>query len=262
MKKIGIIGYGWLGSRIAASLSNRYEIYATTTTVEKAKELSDKGVYAQRVNFPDYQLSEAYPKWEALESIDVLIVTIPISEKSCCISSLYNRIQNLSAFIGDFKGQMFLMSSTGVYPDMPKEFHEEDVPVEKVLGERMVKNKYPQVNILRLGGLMGDNRLLKNYNVANLDFAVNHIHYKDIAGILSKMIENGTKAGLYNVTAPLHPAKFQVIDAQENKENGEEVTEVKGKVVLSSKLVSELGYVFEYPDPRGFHLDPNSKHHF
>jgi hypothetical protein len=45
-------------------LSNRYEIYATTTTVEKAKELSDKGVYAQGVNFPDYQLSEAYPKWK------------------------------------------------------------------------------------------------------------------------------------------------------------------------------------------------------
>jgi Leu/Phe-tRNA-protein transferase len=67
------------------------------------------------------------------------------------------------------------------------------------------------------------------------------------------MIENGTKAALYNVTAPLHPAKFQVIDAQKNKENGEEVTEVKGKVVLSSKLVSELGYVFEYPDPRKFH---------
>jgi hypothetical protein len=98
---------------------------------------------------------------EALESLDVLIITIPISEKSCCISSLYNRIQNLSAFIGDFKGQMFLMSSTGVYPDMPKEFHEEDVPVEKVSGERMVKNKYPQVNILRLGGLMGITGFLK-----------------------------------------------------------------------------------------------------
>ncbi|WP_336960514.1 hypothetical protein [Chryseobacterium contaminans] len=255
MKKVGIIGYGWLGARIAASLSNTYKIYTTTTTVEKAEELNAKGVHAMVVNFPDYQLSEPYPKWEALENIDVLIITIPISEKSCCVSSLYNRIRNLSSFIGDFTGQMFLMSSTGVYPDTEKEFTEIDVPVEKISGERMVRNKYPQVNILRLGGLMGDNRLLKNYNVSNLDFAVNHIHYKDIAGIISKMIENGTGKCLYNVTAPLHPSKAQVINAQNNRDHGEEVTEVKGKVILSSKLVSELGYIFQYPDPRKFHLN-------
>ncbi|BAP31327.1 uncharacterized protein CHSO_2290 [Chryseobacterium sp. StRB126] len=255
MKKVGIIGYGWLGARITESISDQYEIYTTTTTVEKADELNTKGIYAVVANFPDYQLTEPYPKWQAMENLDVLIVTIPISEKSCCVSSLYNRIQNLSSFIGDFKGQLFLMSSTGVYPDISKELSEEDIPVEKVSGERMVRNKYPQVNILRLGGLMGGNRLLKNYNIANLDFAVNHIHYKDIAGILLKMIENGTKTGLYNVTAPIHPAKFQVLNAQKNiAENREEETEIKGKIILSSKLISELGYVFEYPDPRFFHL--------
>ena len=148
---------------------------------------------------------------------------------------------------------MFLMSSTGVYPDISKEFVEEDVPLENVSGERMLKNKYPQLNILRLGGLMGDNRLLKNYNVSNLDHAVNHIHYADISGIISEMIEKKTQSELYNVTAPIHPAKSQVINAQKNIAN-DEVFEVKGKKVLSSKLVSELGYIFQYPDPRTFHL--------
>lgn len=253
MKKIGIIGYGWLGARISASISDQYEIYATTTTVEKANELNAEGTHAIVASFPDYQLSESYPQWEAVKNLDVLIITIPISEKSCCVSSLYNRIQNLSSFIGDFKGQMFLMSSTGVYPDTEKEFTEIDVPVENVSGERMVRNKYPQVNILRLGGLMGDNRLLKNYNVSNLDFAVNHIHYKDIAGIFLKMIEKGTERCLYNVTTPLHPSKAHVINTQRNIENGEESVEVKGKKILSSKLVSELGYIFQYPDPRKFH---------
>lgn len=254
MKKVGIIGCGWLGARIATSISDQYELYATTTTVEKAKELNAKDIHAVVAIFPDYQLSEVYPKWEMIESLDVVIITIPISEKSCCVSSLYNRIQNLSSFIGDFKGQMFLMSSTGVYPDIEKEFTEIDVPAEKNSGERMVKNRYPQVNILRLGGLMGDNRLLKNYNVSNLDFAVNHIHYKDIAGVLLKMMENGTEKCLYNVIAPLYPSKSQVINAQKNIENGEEPKEVKGKKILSSKLVSELGYIFQYPDPRKFHL--------
>lgn len=253
MKKIGIIGYGWLGERLASSLSGKYTLSATTTTENKADELNNKGINAVTASFPDYQLAEPFSQWEEIKNIDVLIITIPVSEKSCCVSSLYNRIQNLSAFIGDFKGQMFLMSSTGVYPDLPKEFTEEDVPLEKVSGERMLRNKYPQLNILRLGGLMGDNRFLKNYNVGNLDHAVNHIHYADIGGIISEMIGKEADAKIYNVTAPIHPAKSQVINAQKNIVDDDEF-EVKGKKVLSSKLVSELNYVFQYPDPRTFHL--------
>lgn len=253
MKKIGIIGYGWLGERLASSLSGKYTLSATTTTENKADELNNKGINAVTASFPDYQLAEPLSQWEEIKNIDVLIITIPVSEKSCCVSSLYNRIQNLSALIGDFKGQMFLMSSTGVYPDLPKEFTEEDVPLEKVSGERMLRNMYPQLNILRLGGLMGDNRLLKNYNVGNLDHAVNHIHYADIGGIISEMIGKEADAKIYNVTAPIHPAKSQVINAQKNIVDDDEF-EVKGKKVLSSKLVSELNYVFQYPDPRTFHL--------
>ncbi|MGX5683438.1 NAD-binding protein [Chryseobacterium cucumeris] len=253
MKKIGIIGYGWLGERLASSLSGKYNLSATTTTENKAEDLNNRGINAVVASFPDYQLTEPLSQWQEIKNMDVLIITIPVSEKSCCVSSLYNRIQNLSAFIGDFKGQMFLMSSTGVYPDVSRDFTEEDIALVSVSGERMLRNKYPQLNILRLGGLMGDNRLLKNYNVSNLDHAVNHIHYADISGIISEMIEQKTESKLYNVTAPIHPAKSQVINAQKNLLDAEEF-EVKGKKVLSSKLVSELNYVFQHPDPRTFHL--------
>ncbi|MGI9583468.1 NAD-binding protein [Chryseobacterium sp. RRHN12] len=253
MKEIGIIGYGWLGERIASVLSGKHKLSVTTTTEDKLRILHSKGIHAVVASFPDYQLSEPVSRWEEIKDMDVLIITIPVSEKSCCVSSLYNRIQNLSAFIGDFKGQMFLMSSTGVYPDIAKEFTEEDVPFEKVSGERMLRSKYPQLNILRLGGLMGDNRLLKNYNVGNLDHAVNHIHYADISGIISEMMEQKAEAKLYNVTAPIHPAKSQVINAQKDIPDEEEF-EVKGKKIISSKLVSELDYVFLHPDPRKFHL--------
>lgn len=253
MKKIGIIGYGWLGERLASSLSRKYTLATTTTTESKVNLLNNKGIHAVMASFPDYQLTEPLSQWGEVKNMEVLIITIPVSEKSCCVSSLYNRIQNLSAFIGDFKGQMFLMSSTGVYPDIAKEFTEEDVPLEKISGERMLRNKYPQLNILRLGGLMGDNRLLKNYNVGNLDHAVNHIHYADISRIISEMIKQKSESKLYNVTAPVHPAKSQVINAQKNLLDEEEF-EVKGKKVLSSKLVSELNYTFQYPDPRSFHL--------
>ncbi|MBV8326555.1 hypothetical protein [Chryseobacterium sp.] len=253
MKKIGIIGCGWLGIRIAALMADEYDIYTTATTQENADALNARGFNASAAVFADYQRTSPYPEWYVINELDAVIITIPISDKTCCVSSLYNRLQNLSSFIGDFKGQIFLMSSTGVYPDISQEFTEKDVPLEEVSGERMMKNKYPQINILRLGGLMGDNRLLKNYNVSNLDFAVNHIHYADIAAAISEMIKKGTQSELYNVTAPVHPTKEQVIKAQKNLPYHEEEA-AKGKKILSSKLSSDLNFIFQYPDPTFFHL--------
>ncbi|GEN70907.1 hypothetical protein [Chryseobacterium lathyri] len=256
MKKIGIIGCGWLGSRIADSMSGQYKIYATTTTKNKADELSSKGFNTSVASFPDFQLEEKVIPWTEIKDIDVLIITIPISGKSCCASSLYNRVQHLFSFIGDFKGQIFVMSSTGVYPDIPGEYAEENLSSDHVQGERMIKGKYPQVNILRLAGLMGDNRLLKNYNISNLEAPVNHIHYEDICRVIKKMIETGSEGKLYNVTAPEHPSKAQVINAQQNLKSSEEtVTIGEGKIILSSKLISELDFIFKYPDPRAFHLN-------
>jgi nucleoside-diphosphate-sugar epimerase len=253
MKKIGIIGCGWLGSRLAEKLSERFEIYTTTTTSDKSENFISKGFNPTIISFMDYQLSKKIMQWEVASDLDVLIITVPLSEKSCCISSLFNRVQNLSSFIGNFKGQLFLMSSTGVYPDSIKEFTEDDLSLENVSGERMIKGIYPQVNILRLAGLMGDERLLCNYDVSNLDLSVNHIHYADISSVIEKMIEQQLQSKIYNVVAPLHPSKAEVINTQKNIPFSNEC-EPKGRIISSSKLVSELDFVFKYPDPRYFHL--------
>lgn len=256
MKKIGIMGCGWLGTRIAASMLGRYNIYTTATTKDKTEELSSQGFNASLASFPDYQLEEKIKQWNEIHGMDAVIITVPLSGKSCCASSLYNRIQHLLSFIGDFKGQMFVMSSTGVYPDLPGEYTEESLSVESVQGERLIRNQYPQANILRLAGLMGDNRLLKNYNITNLKAPVNHIHYKDICWVIEQMIEKGSEGKLYNVVAPQHPSKGQVMNAQKDMPSSEEKEIVsEGKVILSSKLVSELGFIFEYPDPTTFHLN-------
>ncbi|CEJ71700.1 hypothetical protein BN1195_04050 [Chryseobacterium oranimense G311] len=252
MKKTGIIGCGWLGSKIADSMSGKYQIYTTATTKDKLESLSAKGFNASLAVFPDFQLEKKIKEWSEIKDLNILIITIPLSGKSCCASSLYNRIQHIFSFIGDFKGQMFVMSSTGVYPDMPGEYAEESISSDKVPGERMIRNKYPQANILRLAGLMGDNRLLKNYNVSNLDAPVNHIHYEDICRVIERMIERGLEGKLYNVAAPQHPSKAQVINTQKNLPFPEEAM-ADGKIILPSKLMSELDFVFKYPDPCKFH---------
>lgn len=254
MKRVGIVGCGWLGYRIAERLYGQYAVYTTTSSQDKVDDLTSKGFNPTVVRFSDDNITSHLHRWAAISNLDVVIITVPFSERNL----LTNRFQNLFSFIGDFQGQLFYMSSTSVYPNAEHEYVEEDVNPSNVFGERTIKEKYPQINILRLAGLMGDQRLLRNYNITNLDQAVNHIHYTDICSVIQLMMERQLSSKLYNVVAPMHPAKAEVINAQNGHEYATE-SEVKGKIVSSLKLHTELGFFFEYPDPMYFHLPPRMK---
>lgn len=251
MKKLGIIGCGWLGSHIAERLSDRYEIFATTTTESKIDELQSKGYNVTLASFPD-EINAEMKEWEAVLGLDVIIVTIPFSGTRGLQISMKDRQENLLKFLGDYKGQLFLMSSTGVYPDTEKEFTEDDKSAKEVESEGFILEKFPQTNILRLAGLMGDQRLLKNYNISNLDLLVNHIHYADICSVIEKILDNHSRSKVYNVVAPIHPNKEEVINAQKGLPyDGERRT--TGRTISPAKLIEELDFEFQYPDPRFFH---------
>ncbi|KQT17555.1 hypothetical protein ASG31_09135 [Chryseobacterium sp. Leaf404] len=252
MKKLGIIGCGWLGSHIAERLSSQYQIFATTTTESKFEEFKSKGYQATLVNFPN-ELDAEMKEWEAAKDLDAIIISVPFSGIRGVQIPMNEKRENLLNFLGDFKGQLFLMSSTGVYAQEDREFTEDDQPAKDVESESFIIEKFPVTNILRLAGLMGGDRLLKNYNVSGLDQLVNHIHYADIASVIEKMLENNSESKVYNVVAPIHPNKEQVINAQKSMPyNGERTT--VGRTISPEKLISDLDFEFQYPDPRYFHL--------
>ncbi|ANF52139.1 hypothetical protein A0O34_17160 [Chryseobacterium glaciei] len=252
MKKIGIIGCGWLGGHIAERLSGQYEIFVTITSPSKVEDLTSKGYHTTLVDFPN-DLSETMTEWEVAPQLDAVIITVPFAGVRGAEIPLQGKAQNLLTFLGDYKGQLFLMSSTGVYPETEKEFTEDDRSADDVPSESVIKSIFPHVNILRLAGLMGDQRLLKNYNISNLDLLVNHIHYADICSVVEKMLNNQSQSKVYNVVAPVHPNKEEIINAQKDLPySGERTT--KGRTISSAKLISELDFEFEYPDPRYFHL--------
>lgn len=252
MKKLGIIGLGWLGKHIAERLSEQYAIYATTTSASKAAELQNKGYHMTLADFPDKMETNIKP-WSILTELDAVVVTIPFSGIRGAQISMKWRQENLLLFLDHYKGQLFLMSSTGVYPQSDQDFTEDDMPVEAVDSETFLRKKFPQTNILRLAGLMGDQRLLKNYNISNLDQPVNHIHYKDIVRLIEKMLKQGSASKLYNVVAPMHPSKQAVINAQKGLSYDGE-TFPKGRTISAGHLINELDFEFRYPDPRYFHL--------
>ena len=251
MKNLGIIGFGWLGNHIADRLSNRYKIFATTTTPTKAQDLNTKGYHATLVSFPE-TIDTQMQAWEAAKDLDAIIISVPFSGIRGAQIPMNDKRQNLLNFLGDYKGQLFLLSSTGVYPETEQDFIEEDKPALEVESENFILEKFPQTNIMRLAGLMGDNRLLKNYNISNLDMLVNHIHYADICSVFEKMLENNSQSKVYNIVAPIHPNKEEVINAQKGLPySGERTT--KGRTISPEKLIQELDFEFQYPDPRYFH---------
>lgn len=252
MKKLGIIGCGWLGNHIAEHLINSCEIFATTTTESKLVEFKEKGYHPTLASFDD-EINPELKQWNAAAQLDSIIVGIPFSGIRGMQVSMKERQENLLKFLGDFNGQLFLLSSTGVYPQFEKDFHEEDQSVAQVESENFLVEKFPQTNILRLAGLMGEQRLLKNYNISNLDQPVNHIHYADICLVIEKMLQSNVESKVYNIVAPMHPSKEEVINAQKNLPfSGEK--EPVGRTISPVRLMKELDFKFKYPDPRFFHL--------
>ncbi len=252
MKKIGIIGCGWLGNHIAERLSNQYEIFATTTTESKIEHLQSKGYHTTLVSFPN-ELNPEMKEWDAVKKLDAIIISVPFSGIRGAQIPMNDKRENLLNFLGNFKGQLFLTSSTGVYPETEKDFTEDDKPAQEVESESFILDKFPQTNILRLAGLMGDQRLLKNYNISNIDQLVNHIHYADICSVVDKMLDNHSESKVYNVVAPIHPNKDEVINAQKDLPYSGERTDV-GRTISPNKLIEELDFEFQYPDPRYFHV--------
>lgn len=255
MKKIGIIGFGWLGSRIADHLDGKFDIYATTTSSDKLQGIQSQGFHAEIAVFSD-STDDNYPEsWEIIDQLDTMIITIPLSERRSSRESLQIILSKLFSFIGKYEKQIFFTSTTSVYPNQPGIYTEEMMTVENVFIENEISKKFPQINILRLGGLMGDGRLLKNFTVSDLGGVVNHIHYKDVAEVIRIMMEKNVKSKVYNVVAPFHPTKQEVISAQNNTPPNDRLYNDEQRIISSEKLVSELGFNFKYPDPEKFHRE-------
>lgn len=252
--KIGIVGCGWLGMHLAKHLDANYQLYTTTTSEQKNADLIAKGYTSVVKRFEDYIDLES-PSWSVLNTLDAIIITVPFAKRENSVT-LKNRFENICSFIGDFNKQLFLMSTIGIYPETEMDMFENSLTNEELNPtllsvEQLVKSKFPQVNILRLGGLMGGSRLLKNYNVAPSQQIVNHVHYEDICLILEKMIAEKINAKTYNVVAPLHPTKSDVL-AYQKGETQTLRSEKFGRIIRSDLVQQELNYTFTHADPRMF----------
>ncbi len=151
------------------------------------------------------------------------------------------------------------MSSTGIYPQVKKYIDEDTFPAEQLDNtlfaiEKLFLEKIPELNILRLGGLMGQDRMFyKYYKEAGRNEAVNHVHYQDICRVIEKMMLLELNGKIYNVVAPLHPTKGEVYAYQTKTGiDASLVSQEENRTISSDKMIRELGYAFVFPDPKTF----------
>ena len=242
MKKGLIIGKGWIGEKLEKYLNSDFQL---TTT----KRISDADNCIS-VDFDQKDFTHL-----DINQFEFIVITIPFGKRNTT-EELFFRFDNLIEFLGNYNKQIILISSTGIYPDSNQivsesTYSDSELNTPYISIENKVKSQFPQTTILRLGGIMGDNRYLSKYlnlNREDLDEVVNHIHYQDILAVIKTCVERNLISSIYNVVAPLHPNKREVLEFQLNQ-NLIQSDIKKGKTISSEKLINELNYLFIFENP-------------
>ena len=261
--RILILGCGWLAESFAMHMKHQgHEVWASTTTSEKYHRLKADGIFSFILDF-DY---ENFPAQVDLPTqFDFVLNSIPASQKNS-VAILENRFTNIKSFYAHmtWKKQVFL-SSIGIYPDKDGVFDESYADATELSSKLLLAEAsmlgLDDTIIYRLGGLFGKNRVFAKYFSERIcttgEQPANFVHIDDVIRLLEAASCNALKHTVYNVVAPLHPKKKDVILASAKKYGyalplAFEAGDVTQKIVSGRLLLEELDYQFVLPDPLQF----------
>ncbi|MBU1642820.1 hypothetical protein KKE54_05620 [bacterium] len=240
--KVAIFGCGWLGRALAKRLKERHAVYGAVRTVASVQKLIDEKITA--FQSPDVNS----PFW----AVEVLVISI--SPRQDYLETLGKLPDLLTASLK----QIILLSSTSVYTGL-EGVVDEATPLESesivYRGEALFQKLFPKGSIVRLGGLMGTDRIAGQRPVKVLqDSAVNYIHQVDAVGIIEQMIERKIRGEIINAVAPEHPKRADVyrMNAEAFGFELPRFEEKKGRIVSSEKSSTLLGYDYVFDNPMAF----------
>lgn len=235
--RISIIGCGWLGKPLYIILRENYQVSCFTRRQEE--------IYLDHYYYNP-------PKKSLFWDCDYAIVAI--STKDNYLETLKQIALHVSS-----NATLILMSSISVYREYDGEV-DEGSPItqssKQVEAEELMQTMRDKLIILRLGGLMGDDRIAGKWNKVSLftDGFVNYVHRDDVIGIVEAIISQKIEQGVFNVVAPQHPLR-SVVHHSNSKKFGFELGEFKEMTYrkISSITVDRyIKYSFRHPDPLRF----------
>ena len=266
MKKISILGCGWLGLPLAkALLKNDYLVNGSTTSAEKLDVLKNTGIAPFLIVLSENKTTENLTNF--LENSEILIIDVPPKLRGSGPENFVSKIRNVIPFIEKSSVRKVLfISSTSVYNDDDPFVTEETIPKpDTESGKQLLEtellllsNTNFKTTALRFGGLIGDDRhpihfLAGRENLDNSDAPINLIHQEDCIGIILKIIENGAWNETFNAVAPFHPSREmyysqKALDLDLALPKFNQKNPSIGKTILSTKIETVLKYTFTKPN--------------
>lgn len=220
MKKIAILGCGWLGLPLAISfLKNGFEVNGATTTHSKLSELSHLGIHPFLISIENDSIEGDIEVF--FKNVSVLIITIPPKLRTETNENFLKKMAILVPFIEKCGvKKVIFVSSTSVFEDANQvvcsaEFANPNtnsgiqlLECEKLLQE----NSNFDTTIVRFGGLIGKDRhpiysLSGKKGVKNPNAAINLIHLSDCIAVLQRVIALQYWRKTLHAVAPFDAAK-------------------------------------------------------
>ncbi|MEC3880345.1 NAD-binding protein [Parapedobacter sp. 10938] len=258
-----IVGCGWVGTYLATELLDAgHRVWATCTSTEKAQRLETLGLTAA---VADFDTDEGLPDL-GQQVFDVAIISVPITRKDN-MTVVQGRFARLVDFLRRVSfNQSFFFGSVGIYPKvsatiLETTFSDAELAPKLLWGEHALRAAYPNLNILRLGGLFGFERVMAKYfvgKVCEIGYqTANSVHVEDIYGVIAATMAASTQKKTYNLVCPEHPLKKDVIAASAAKygygmPTAFSAADKTAKVVSPERLIADLGYRFKYRSPLEF----------
>ncbi len=246
MKKIGIIGLGWLGEALAFQLTKN--------------ELPVWGTY--RSSIPEFKNS--FRLEDELPQADIVVFSFPPNRNNKNqfaqdLLSLVHRFNSDTRFI--------LISSTSVYSTSNKQCIEVQHEVKyesenpNFIAECELTNLLGnRLTIIRLAGLVGGDRYpVRVMSQSGKSYSgndpVNLIHQTDAVGLICCVIEKGIFGQIINGCSSEHPSKSDYYSwmAQQLKIKAPNfLNSAETLKTVSNKKSVELGYNYHFTSPYDF----------
>lgn len=275
MKKVSIIGLGWLGHAAGVLLLQQgYQVLGSATSLEKVAQLQQKGIDA--VQFKLDPRPEGIEYLQLFES-QILVVTIPPRSRQGDGEAYLRQLAVIrELLVASAVEQVIFISSTGIYPNESNPSpYTEDEPINannsgnSVLYQAEALMASPsnyQLTVLRMGGLMGADRIPGAYFSGKEQVVghtrVNFIHQLDAARMIAWVVDQGLWNQTFNGVAPEHPFRREVY-AKNASACGiplpgsyQEAADEKVGRWISSEKINATGFSFDFPNPLDFTYTP------
>lgn len=268
MKRVSIVGLGWLGMPLAQALLHaNYHVCGTKRTKDGMMAASHCGINTCQLHLTPDLICDTADLQELLDT-DALIITLPASRSADNSASYIQAVQNLvnSARAAGVVRIIFT-SSTSVYGSNSGEMTEQSLlQPDTVAGHSLVRLEQwlhdlpgTAVDILRLAGLAGPGRhpgrfLAGKKGLTCGAHGVNLVHLDDVIAAIILLLNTPSQGRTFNLCAEQHPRRdkyypevARLLGLTEPEFVQSEQSD--GKIINGQAICNTLGFKYQFSDP-------------